>query len=347
MTLIFKKGDMFAEPAEALVNTVNCVGVMGKGVALEAKRRWPKNYSAYKKVCDAGRLRPGKLFVFDASQLLDQHGPRYVINFPTKDHWREKSKISYVADGLDALVGAIREYKISSVVMPPLGCGNGGLDWAVVRPLIESKLAKLHDVEITVFPPAGMNDEPEHVELPLKMTYGRAILLKALGDLERPFNGEFDRISLQKIAYFLQALGVPLNLVFSRNLHGPYSEALRKAYIALEKNRLIDGFTSGDRLAHVTPAGYAAADEFLSNSPDPDGPNIIDRLDKLVQGYESPYGLELLSSVHWLAAHENAYPVEKIVIAMKTWSEDKRNSFPEASIRAAYDRLVVDGLIPN
>jgi len=344
MSFTFKNGDMFAEPVEALVNTVNCVGVMGKGVALEFKKRWPANYKAYKKVCDAKGLVPGRMFVFDTHQLFPTDGPRYLVNFPTKAHWRSKSKLSYVEDGLDALVETIRQYDIRSIAIPPLGCGNGGLDWADVKPLITSKLEVLPDVHFVVFPPMDALDEPEHAHAKFPMTFERAILLKSLGDLEGYFDGSFDRISLQKIAYFLQAFGVKLNLEFSRNLHGPYSETLRKSYIALEMSGMIGGFVSGDRQARATPSGYAVADEYLGKS-ETLGSEIIERLDRLIQGYESPYGLELLSSVHWLAHHERYYPIEKIVEAMQNWNENKRNSFKEDAIRLAYERLRDDGLL--
>ena len=103
MSIVFKKGNMFNEPVQAIVNTVNCVGVMGKGVALEFKNRWPANFKAYKKLCDSKGLKPGQMFVFDTKELFTTEGPRYLINFPTKVHWRSKSKISYIQDGLDAL----------------------------------------------------------------------------------------------------------------------------------------------------------------------------------------------------------------------------------------------------
>jgi O-acetyl-ADP-ribose deacetylase (regulator of RNase III) len=164
MTIKFTQGNMFSEPVQALINTVNCVGVMGKGVALEFKNRWPANFRAYKKLCDAGHLRPGKMFVFDTKELLATAGPRYLVNFPTKDHWRSKSQISYIEEGLDALVDAIKKHGIKSIAMPPLGCGNGGLDWAEVKPIIEAKLASLEDVNIVVFAPQGTSDEPEHVQ---------------------------------------------------------------------------------------------------------------------------------------------------------------------------------------
>ncbi len=344
MTISFKSGDMFAEPVEALVNTVNCVGVMGKGVALEFKKRWPSNFKAYKDQCSTKQLRPGSLFVFDTQGLIVAEGPRFLINFPTKDHWRSKSKISYIEDGLDALVDTIKKYEIKSIAIPPLGCGNGGLDWDDVRPLIVSKLSMIEGVEIVVFTPKVASDHPEYSNSDMHMTYPRAVLLKSLNDLERYFDGSFDRISLQKIAYFLQVLGVNFNLAFARNLHGPYSETLKKAYMAFEEHGMISGFVTGDRQTHVTNTGCALAEEFLSKGND-SGEDIIDRLSKLIQGYESPYGLELLSSVHWLAHHERHYPVEKIIAEMLSWTENKRNLFGENVIRTAYQRLQDDGLL--
>lgn len=344
MTLTFQKGDMFAEPVDAIVNTVNCVGVMGKGVALEFKKRWPENFTAYKELCDAKRLSPGEMFVFENTPLFDSNEPRYLINFPTKSHWRSKSKLSYVKDGLEALVHEIKQYNIKSIAIPPLGCGNGGLDWADVKPLIISSLSNLNGVDVLVFAPFEDLETPEHINADFPMTFERAVLLKSLGDLGPYFDGSFDRISLQKLTYFLQVLGVDFKLSFSRNLHGPYSATLKKAFLAFEKNEIIDGFVAGDRQSCVTPSGYAAADEFLKDKAKSNNV-VIDRLGKLVQGFESPYGLELLASVHWLAAHERHYPVEKIIEAMKAWTEEKRNLFDEVVIRIAYHRLQEDGLL--
>jgi O-acetyl-ADP-ribose deacetylase (regulator of RNase III)/uncharacterized protein YwgA len=335
---------MFLEPVQALVNTVNCVGIMGKGVALEFKNRWPDNYRAYKNICNAKGLKPGQMFVFDTKKLFSADGPRYLINFPTKDHWRSKSKIEYIEDGLDALCNVIREYGITSIAIPPLGCGNGGLDWAHVRPLIRDKLSSFENVDIVLFAPKDAIDEPEFSHSKFPMTFPRALLLKALNDLERFFDGSFDRISLQKLVYFLQALGGDFNLKFSRNLYGPYSAPLKLAYVALERHKMIKGFLSGDRQTHVTNSGCALADDFLSNT-DTNATEIIERLSKLVQGYESPYGLELLSSVHFLADQEGHFPVEKIIEEMMNWNESKRNTFNEKAIRGAYDRLLQDGLL--
>jgi O-acetyl-ADP-ribose deacetylase (regulator of RNase III)/uncharacterized protein YwgA len=344
MSITFKKGDMFSEPVEAIVNTVNCVGVMGKGVALEFKKRWPDNFKAYKKVCDAKELEPGRMFIFDTNMLFATDGPRFLVNFPTKKHWRSKSEISYIEDGLNALVNEIKVLGIKSIAMPPLGCGNGGLEWDDVKPLIVSKLENLDNVKVVVFPPLDAQDEPEFIHQKFPMTYERAVFLKALNDLESHFDGSFDRLSLQKIAYFLQAFGLKLNLEFSRNLHGPYSEALRKACIILEKNGMFKGFTTEERLTHVTPSGCAVANEYLgSDSASSD--LLIEKLDKFIQGYESPYGLELLSSVHYLAQHENCASEDKIIEEMGSWNKNKRCLFSKDEIQLAYKRLQEDGLV--
>lgn len=345
MPIIFKDGDMFSEPVEALVNTVNCVGVMGKGVALEFKKRWPENFKFYKKACDAKQLRPGMILTFDTNQLFSGDAPRYLVNFPTKDHWRSPSRIEYIESGLDALLIEIEKHRIKSIAMPPLGCGNGGLDWSEVRPLILSKLAVLEDVDIIIFGPKPSEDLPEFTDTSaMAMTHPRAMLLKAFAELELFFDGAFDRISMQKIVYFLQALGVDFRLQFQRNNYGPYSESLKHAFARFETNNLISGFQGEESRTHVTQIGYAVANDYLQKF-DQNDDDIITKLSHLIEGYESPYGLELLSSVHWLSQHEKFFPLEKIIEAMQGWNEEKRNKFNEASIRAAYERLDADGLI--
>lgn len=152
MTIKATQGDLLKDDAEALVNTVNCVGVMGKGIALQFKNRWPSNFRAYEAACKAKAVRPGKMFVHGNGGLVR---PRYIINFPTKDHWRGRSELRFVEEGLVDLVAQIRRLGIRSVAVPPLGCGNGGLDWAQVRPLIEAAFAPLDDVEVRLFEPSG------------------------------------------------------------------------------------------------------------------------------------------------------------------------------------------------
>lgn len=345
MSITFKSGDLFLDKAEALVNTVNCVGVMGKGVALEFKRRWPENYKAYKKACDTKMLRPGIMLIYERTNLFGNSEPKFLVNFPTKDHWRAKSKLEYISEGLDALVKDIKKYKIKSIALPPLGCGNGGLDWDVVRPMILERLSVLDDVSVSIYAPLNEIDDPEFVDTNLKMTQGRAVFLKAIAELETPFGGVLDRLSLQKIAYFLQVMGVPLNLDFTKNLYGPYSEALKKAIVALEIDyKLIAGFQA-DREAHVTPAGFAAAEDYLKG--DEQSEVVINNLTKLVDGFETPYGLELLSTVHKVATSSDIETgdINYIASKMLALEKNKRNVFPEDEIRLAFHRLTEDHLL--
>ncbi|MGW0432849.1 type II toxin-antitoxin system antitoxin DNA ADP-ribosyl glycohydrolase DarG [Micromonospora sp. NPDC003197] len=151
--IIISHGDLLTAEAEALVNTVNTVGVMGKGIALQFKRAHPANYAAYRAACTAGEVRLGEMFLFDSARL----GPRrYVINFPTKGHWRSTSQIRDIEAGLVALVRVVREHDIESVAVPALGCGNGGLDWDQIRPMIEHAFDALPDVRVLLFPPEGL-----------------------------------------------------------------------------------------------------------------------------------------------------------------------------------------------
>ena len=150
--LEFKTGDILAEDAEALVNTVNCVGVMGRGIALQFKNAFPDNFKAYADACKRQEVEPGRMFVFETGQLTK---PRYIINFPTKRHWRGKSRMEDIDAGLRMLQEVIREKDIRSIAIPPLGSGLGGLDWSKVRPRIKQALRDFKDLHIVVFEPGG------------------------------------------------------------------------------------------------------------------------------------------------------------------------------------------------
>lgn len=340
--LIDKAGDMFSTNSDAIVNTVNCVGVMGKGVALEFKRKWPENYKFYKRACDKRELRPGKVLTFDRGGIFESEPPRYLINFPTKDHWRAKSKIEYIESGLDALVIEIKKLSIKSIALPPLGCGNGGLDWKIVKPLIINKLSVLDNVRIELYGPFGNETDPEYIEVITKMTRSRALYIKAIASLEPRFGGSIDRLSLQKVAYFLQYLGVPFNLEFKNSLYGPYSGTFKKAILKLVKWRCLH--VDQDRSANATSAGYAAADEYLRLHDVSE--EAIEKLAHLIQGYDSPYGLELLSTTHFNASRGLAY--DGVEIEEDNSSEltaYRKNLFPANEVYAAKQRLIEDALL--
>jgi O-acetyl-ADP-ribose deacetylase (regulator of RNase III) len=152
----YKRGNLLSEDTEALVNTVNCVGIMGRGIALAFKKAFPANFTEYEDACSRGEVQPGRMFVHDTRQITN---PRYIINFPTKRHWRNPSRISDIDTGLIALVAEIQERDIRSIALPALGCGNGGLDWDEVRPRIERAFEPLQGVQVTVYEPEGASNQ--------------------------------------------------------------------------------------------------------------------------------------------------------------------------------------------
>lgn len=222
------RGDILKADAEALVNTVNCVGVMGRGIAAQFRKQFAENFRAYKRVCDAGSLRPGMMLVYDSGKLLK---PRYVINFPTKGHWRAKSRIEDIESGLTALVNEVRTRRIASIAIPPLGCGLGGLDWSTVRPMIEKAFEPLPAVHVLLYEPVGAPAATHMAQTKMRpnLTVARAAMLglmrRYLAAVMAPF---VTLLEIHKLMYFLVEVGEPIpKLRFQKAPYGPYSETLR------------------------------------------------------------------------------------------------------------------------
>ncbi len=340
------RGDILAADAEALVNTVNCMGVMGRGIALQFKRAYPDNFKAYEKACERGEVRPGSMFVVENTELT---GPRFIINFPTKRDWKNKSRIEDIESGLAALVEVIRSRGIKSIAVPPLGCGLGGLDWDEVRPRIERALAALPGVEAILFEPAGAPASASEGEAKAPtMTPGRAALLglmrRYLGGLMDPF---VSLLEIHKLMYFMQEAGEPLKLEFSKAPYGPYAENLRHVLRRID-GYFVTGYADGgdqpDKTIEVVPEALAAAEDYLADKP------VIrarfDRVAGLVEGFESSFGLELLSSVHWVATREGASSAKEATERVHAWNERKKRFLPE-QIAIAWGVLVANGWIPG
>jgi O-acetyl-ADP-ribose deacetylase (regulator of RNase III) len=338
------QGDLLKQDdVDAIVNTVNCVGVMGKGIALQFKNKWPANFIAYAAACKAGQVRPGRMFVFDAGGLIK---PNFIINFPTKDHWRGSSKIEFIRDGLVDLVAQVKRLGIRSIAVPPLGCGNGGLDWADVRPVIEAAFEALPDMEVRLFEPAGAPD-PKTMEVRTKrprMTPGRAAIVKVL-DTYRELNYGLSKIEVQKLAYFLQEAGGPLDLPFVKHHYGPYSDTLRHALNTME-GHFIRGLGDGVVEAEIEPTedALAEAEAFIAEKQHSELASQVDRVGRLIDGYQSSYGMELLASVHWVAAHEaDVRSLDDAVAAVHAWNDRKRHLMKPEHIASAWKRLGDEG----
>jgi O-acetyl-ADP-ribose deacetylase (regulator of RNase III) len=348
ITLIeMTSGDILKDDSEAIVNTVNCVGVMGRGIALQFKNAWPENFKAYEAACLRKEVQPGRMFIFETGHLTS---PRCIINFPTKRHWRGKSRIEDIEAGLQALVAEIRRRGITSVAIPPLGSGLGGLDWNDVRPRIEAALAAVPEVRVRIFEPKGApeSDHMQHRRDVPRMTPGRAALI---GLMSRYIRGLLDPsitlLEVHKLMYFMQAAGEPLRLNYVKGPYGPYGENLRHVLRAIE-GHMVAGYADGgdapNKPLTLVPGAEEEAARFLSEH----GPthDRLERVGALVEGFESASGLELLATVHWVACEPAASSeLADVVPRIHAWNERKRQFTPR-QIGIALTALKRQGWLP-
>lgn len=343
----YKTGDILNEDAEALVNTVNCVGIMGRGIALQFKKMYPANFKAYAAACKRDEVKPGGMFVFETGELVN---PRYLINFPTKRHWRGKSRIEDIDSGLVALAEVIRSRDIHSIAIPPLGSGLGGLDWPKVRARIEAALKDFSDLKVVVFEPGGAPVDARvnpSTDVP-EMTAGRAALVELMDRYLRGLLDPFvSLLEVHKLMYFMQAAGEPLGLNFVKALYGPYAENLRHVLNKIE-GHMVSGYEDGgdapDKELELVPGALEDARAFLQDQIETQA--NFDKVSELVAGFESPFGLELLSTVHWLAREEHARTVSDVVTRTYAWNERKRQ-FSRRQIELAVDVLSGKGWIDH
>jgi len=322
----YATGDILRADAEAIVNTVNCVGIMGRGIALQFKNAFPVNFKAYEAACKRDEVQPGKMFVFETGTFTN---PKYIINFPTKRHWRGKSRMEDIDSGLVALAEEIRQRGIRSIAIPPLGSGLGGLNWGDVRPRIEAALRDLPDLDVIVFEPNNASVSTKSREVPT-MSPGRAALVvlmnRYLGGLMDPF---VTLLEVHKLMYFMQEAGEPLRLKYAKAPYGPYAENLRHVLRAVE-GHLVSGYADGgdapDKQLELVPGAVKDAETFLSGKQDTAA--RFDRVAELVEGFETPFGLELLATVHWVNTREKAVSAEDAMAKVYAWNERKKRFSP-------------------
>ena len=351
--MTFRQGNLLQAPAEALVNTVNTVGVMGKGIALMFKEAFPANFRAYEEACKRKEVRIGKMFV---TENLALEGPHWLINFPSKKHWRQPSKLEWIVEGLQDLRRVIEEKKIISIALPPLGCGNGGLDWNEVRPEIEKALGPLESVDVVVFEPT---EKYQNVAKPT----GVSILTPAralVAEMVRRYwvlGIECTYLEVQKLCWFLertiQQLGIedPLDLRFSADKYGPYSDRLRHLLNGLDGSYL----HCDKRLSDAGPSDTIWFDEerrpylelYLKQSEQRPLQEVLDRTAALIDGFESPLGMELLATVDWLIQREGCEAsLSGIREGLAQWpagpdaAERKLRLFNDRLIGLALERLI-------
>ena len=332
------RGNILDAEAQALVNTVNCVGVMGKGIALQFKQRFPENYEFYERACKEGDVQIGRMAVFATGMIVN---PTYIINFPTKRHWRGKSRIEEIESGLRDLVAVVKRLGITSIAVPPLGCGNGGLDWAEVRPIIKEAFAEVPDVRTVIYEPKGA-PAPDTMAVKTKrpsMTLARAVIVKLIGRYWIP-GYRLQMLEVQKLAYFLQVAGEDMKLKFVKDRYGPYAENLNFLLQKMEGHFTRGyGDRSRDAQIYVLPEADVEADDFLAAHPSSIG--HIERVNRLVQGFETPYGMELLATICWVAREQGLPTLDEnsVIAAVHRWSARKRGLFKPEHIRIAWGRL--------
>ena len=319
------KGNILESQAQALVNTVNTVGVMGKGIALQFKKAFPNNYKAYVEACKKNELKIGTLLVYKDGNITS--GQKIIINFPTKTTWRKPSEYEYIEKGLDNLLEIIHQYNIESIAIPPLGAGNGGLEWEKVKKIIHDKL-KDENVDIFIYEPTKQIKEHLKKER-VKLTNARALLLYVLYDLVR--NGEYvSEFSSEKVCYFLQKFGAKkyFKLKYTPNFYGPYSGKVRYILNVLNGS-YIKGYSDMNKKPFepltLLSDGYEMVNTYIHDNNELR--DIAQKTTKFLNGFYSDFALELLSSVDYIASVNNTYDKDLIIKKLSEWNDRKRSLF--------------------
>jgi len=309
------------------VNTVNTDGIMGKGIALQFKNLFPHNFKVYAKACKDKEIGIGKLLVTEEESLLG--GKKMIINFPTKTSWRKPSEYSYIEEGLKDLVNIIEAKKIKSIAIPPLGAGNGGLDWNKVKEILERYLTAV-ECTIYIYEPSKVVQEVLKKER-VKLTPARVMLLAVLYDLVK--NGEFiSEFTAEKIAYFLQRFGAQdtFKLEFQPNFYGPYSGKVKHVLYHLNGSYIM-GYSSKDKKPFeelgLVPDAEEEVNSFFNQPENAEYKCIVEKTKKFLTGFYSTFGLELLSTIDFIMRTKQVTTVEDITSHLAQWSNRKKTLF--------------------
>ena len=346
-----KIGNLFESDAQTWVNTVNCVGVMGKGIALEFKKRFPAMFQDYGVRCKAGTVQLGRPYHY-----VDLFGAS-VVNFPTKKHWRSASRVQDIEDGLDYFIAHYQEWGIESIAFPPLGCGNGGLEWPVVGPLMVGKLDAL-PIPVEIYAPYGtsafqltpvflskpvaVNGSMVGVQHP-RMNDEWLALFEVVYQLSKqPYANPVGRTIFQKISYIMTELGVSTGFVFDRGSYGPFSPGVQTALTVGANANLIQEQQLG-RMTAIMPA-----DEYLQRRADIRSrvapfQKWIDKTVDLFSRVKSTTQAEEITTVIYSAKHlktsRNPATVSEqdvfdyIMAWKKSWQEESKQQSVASAIR--------------
>jgi len=333
----YQVGNILESQTEALVNTVNTVGVMGKGIALSFKMTFPIVNEEYLKAIKQGLIQIGTVQVIKMNTLV----PKYIINFPTKKDWRYPSKVEYIEKGLDDLVAKICEYDIKSISVPPLGCGNGKLKWEIIRPLMVNHFIPIADrVEIVIFEP-GYSDQRMVQKEDVKLTPARAMLIYLLKQYQ-VLGYSINLLVAQKLAYLLQRFGEPLNLKFEKGHYGPYAHRL--LHLLKYLNGYYIWFKEEDNrpgnTVNIDVKNYTKVESYMADSISDEQKERIQKVLKAIEGFESPYGLELLATVDFIIQQTHTSEYEIIQKDIYNWTYRKRTIMKPYHIQVATKQVL-------
>lgn len=331
-TIRYTAGNLLESNQEALVNTVNLEGYMGKGIAYQFKKRFPENNKAYIEACKNNNIGIGKVFSF-------KEDGKIIINFPTKDRWREKTKISYIEEGLESLKRLITDSGISSVAIPPLGCGNGGLEWSEVKPLIEERLKELKNVaDILIYEPTLNNPSVKSKKQPV-ITLSSFLILACMKNLRFA-----DKVSMQKAVFILNLMAKNNFFEFSEYKHGPYSYGVEKAHQVADAfleyhdlNRYdITDLNTAVKAAYKTVAGKKA--EYYAP--------IMKKAKGIWNNFKSAKELEIAATVlHIIQNHGDVDKYGVVEYFLNRYPKEDASIFGRDEILKNIDSLLEDGIL--
>jgi len=326
--ITFLTGNILESEAEALVNTVNCEGFMGKGLAYQFKKSFPQTNKSYVQMCNRNELSPGKMHYF-------RENNKFIINFPTKDKWRRKSEIDYIEKGMNSLVKLIEKQNITSIAIPPLGSGNGGLDWKDVKSIIWEYIYPIsNEVEIYIYEPS-LNYKAQSKKAP-KLTLSHFILMNIKNKLNK-----FSKLRLQKVAFFINLFSKENYFKFEAHLYGPYSHSIDIISKDIKEFQEFHKFNTEDALEY-------AYNTLISKSVEQKLNDFLIPLEKstnLINKYSSDKDIELYSTIAYILSEQTKLNSEKIIEYIHNWSDLKKEKFENKTIEAALVQMIKDNII--
>lgn len=350
-------GDIFESPCKTLVNTVNCVGVMGKGIALSFKNKFPDMYKEYVQLCDAGEVKPGKPYYYS-----DLYGTS-IINFPTKNHWRSASKLSYITDGLDWFRENYKKLGITSVAFPPLGCGNGGLPWAIVGPLMYAKLADL-PINVEIYAPYGT--AAEELSEDFLQTNLIHSTKEIIGSKNMPFNKYWllilyvvqqlnrDRYSLsvgrtifQKVCYVLTRTGIPTGFNFVEGSYGPYAKEVRNAVMVLSNANLMTERQLGKMVETVVSPQFSLPHEQFTEEEIQKANSAIDLLSRIQSTDQAEMVATVLFSYDELLSSSGIPSDNDILNHILSWKSRWKGQKETEIVKTIYSLATLNWMRPT